>query len=388
MELIDLVSELLYKHNCVIIPGFGGFVGNFKSTDFDQNRLLISPSRKKVVFNQSLIENDGLLINGLMAKKELSYNQAEKEVLLFTKFLKDRLEKYKNYEFKNIGSLYLNKENALIFVAYNGVNFHKKSFGLQDIKVKRLQVVLHDEKHLSLHKETIEDGKPKVIPITTSKRKRAFYIPQVAASLSILVIFGVVLWQLLQSSAKRELANEPLLEHKAPESNASIIPDLLPSEDSSNPTDDYLLGETDADSFTGQVTETLEFKDVTKDVIKDATPIESTVAETWTPEIDIEEEVLNPIDMEKTVVEKEYPFPTLKKENVYYIAVAKNYTEKVKNFKHRKLEKLEYELFEVEIDGTKLLCLDKFISAKNAQDYLNLVKKYDDRYAFIFENLE
>lgn len=63
INLIESVSELLYKHNCVIIPGFGGFITNYKPSGFEESRNLISPSSKKVAFNQLLIENDGLLIN-------------------------------------------------------------------------------------------------------------------------------------------------------------------------------------------------------------------------------------------------------------------------------------------------------------------------------------
>ena len=75
-------------------------------------------------------------------------------------------------------------------------------------------------------------------------------------------------------------------------------------------------------------------------------------------------------------------------ETVYYIAVAKNYTDKIASLKRTKLEKREYDVFELVTPDAKLLCIEKFISKKNAQDFLKLVKRYDDRYAFIFENEE
>ena len=62
MNLINHISELLYDHNCVIIPGFGGFITNYKSADFDHQNNVVLPARKVVAFNQSLVENDGLLI--------------------------------------------------------------------------------------------------------------------------------------------------------------------------------------------------------------------------------------------------------------------------------------------------------------------------------------
>ncbi|MBO6517322.1 MAG: hypothetical protein JJ975_12305 [Bacteroidia bacterium] len=386
MELIDLVSELLYKHNCVIIPDFGGFVGNFKSTDYDETRLLISPSRKKVVFNQSLTENDGLLINGLMAKKGISYSEAEKQVYLFSKFLKDRLEKYKNYEFKNVGSIYLNKEGKLIFVAYDGVNFHKKSYGLQDIKVKRLQKVIHEEVKPVVQKQIAVSANEEELVVSTVAKRRWFYFPQAAASIAILAVFGVMLWQILQTTERQNMAHQPLeLEDSSMENHASLIPDMDILDDSAlpEPVDTFVEAEE------GLIETTIQYTDVTEEVIENTTP---TTEELQTEAI-YEEEVLTPIEPEvlETTDQKTHAarnLPVKLEEVVYYVAVAKNYTDKVESYKRRKLEKLEYELFEVELDGVRLLCIEKFISEQNAQDYLKLVRRYDDKYAFIYENQE
>lgn len=380
MVLIDLVSELLYKHNCVIIPDFGGFVGNFKSTDFDTNRLLVFPSRKKVVFNQSLTENDGLLVNSLMAKKGITYEEAEKEVKLFVSFLRDRLAKYKNYEFKNIGSIYLNKEDKLIFVAYDGVNFHKSSYGLQDIKVKRLQTAVAEERNTATRVEKEEVTTTKVVPMPAATSKRNFYIPQIAASVAILLLFSVVLWQLLETSAKQNLAHTPLniADVTTSESSASLLPDF-------NLMDDSTPTVVDQDTLSDVVvSETMDYTEITEDVIEESPVVEGNDAV-------IEQEVLNPIQTEKTeaVVEHiEAPSSVFAKESVYYIAVAKDYTDKVERFKRNKLGSRDYELFEVTLNGTQLLCIEKFISKKDADDYLKIVKRYDDKYAFIYENQE
>lgn len=396
MELIDLVSELLYKHNCVIIPGFGGFVGNFKSTDFDESRLLVSPSRKKVAFNQSLIENDGLLINALMTRKGITYEQAEKEVTLFTKFLNDRLEKYKNYEFKNIGSLYLNKEGKLIFVAYEGLNFHKKSFGLQDIKVKRLQHVVASEKPQEAAQDKNSPTPTKVVPMPVETKKKRFYIPQIAASVAILTIFGVMLWQLLQTSARYDLA-----EHKtAPaeqkqESTASMLPDM-DSDEANNPVIHPEEEQLPADA---RVSESMTFENVTESVLQNNAEEENGASvqqkedvEEYTENItdpeEGEETVSEALPVEVTEAATNRPTPASYERPVYYIAVAKNYSQAVGQSKRTRLERMEYNVFEKEIDGDRLLCLEKFISRKNAQDYLYLVKLYDDRNAFIFETLE
>jgi hypothetical protein len=100
MSLIDSVAELLYKHNCVIIPDFGGFITNYKETGFEESRNLISPPCKKVAFNQILVENDGLLVNHWAQKKGISYTESFKNVSDFAVFLKKTIFSNKSFDFK------------------------------------------------------------------------------------------------------------------------------------------------------------------------------------------------------------------------------------------------------------------------------------------------
>ncbi len=140
INLIEGVSELLYKHNCVIIPGFGGFITNNKPSGFEESRNLISPSSKKVAFNQMLIENDGLLINSWSQKNKISYQEAEVDILVFADYLKDKITVNKSFDFENIGTFYSNSEGKIIFVPYQGFNFLESSYGLFPIKIKPLAV--------------------------------------------------------------------------------------------------------------------------------------------------------------------------------------------------------------------------------------------------------
>ena len=56
------ISELLFLHDCVIIPNFGGFVGNPKSAKLNKITGVLSPPSKQILFNANLKTNDGLLI--------------------------------------------------------------------------------------------------------------------------------------------------------------------------------------------------------------------------------------------------------------------------------------------------------------------------------------
>ena len=66
------ISELLFLHDCVIIPQFGGFVGNNKSAVLNETTGIITPPSKEILFNLNLQTNDGLLINHISKSEGIS----------------------------------------------------------------------------------------------------------------------------------------------------------------------------------------------------------------------------------------------------------------------------------------------------------------------------
>ena len=75
-SLEKYIPELLYSHECVIIPDFGGFVSRMESSVFDEKLVVFSPPSKSISFNKNLINNDGLLINHVMNTEKTTYDFA------------------------------------------------------------------------------------------------------------------------------------------------------------------------------------------------------------------------------------------------------------------------------------------------------------------------
>ena len=65
------INELLYIHDCVIIPGFGGFVGNHISAKLNKASKTLTPPSKQILFNENLKTNDGLLINYILENENI-----------------------------------------------------------------------------------------------------------------------------------------------------------------------------------------------------------------------------------------------------------------------------------------------------------------------------
>ncbi|MEY3200216.1 MAG: hypothetical protein RJA13_2174, partial [Bacteroidota bacterium] len=53
----QLIGDLLVRHNCVIIPAFGGFVAKQTSASIDYKNGIMTPPRKSLLFNRQLINN-------------------------------------------------------------------------------------------------------------------------------------------------------------------------------------------------------------------------------------------------------------------------------------------------------------------------------------------
>ena len=156
MRIEEHISELLFEHDCVIVPEFGGFIGNYSSARLDEVKHLFEPPRKKILFNKGLIQNDGLLANHLSIREQLTYAEALKHIAGEVGRYRSELKDNKRIVFENIGVLYLDESNNLVFQADEKVNYLPEAFGLSAFY--RLPVVAEKEEEkenvvVQLHKD-------------------------------------------------------------------------------------------------------------------------------------------------------------------------------------------------------------------------------------------
>ena len=128
MSISKHINELLYNHNCVIVPGFGAFLT--KNIAASRNNDVFSPPKKTIAFNSMLKENDGLLANKISATDGISYTAALKKIKKDVKTLASSLN-VGEVEIDNIGTLRLNDEKKVQFQPNQNVNFDSRSYGLE-----------------------------------------------------------------------------------------------------------------------------------------------------------------------------------------------------------------------------------------------------------------
>lgn len=131
-KFIEYISDLLFLHDCVIIPDFGGFICNYKSAYIDENSGLICPPSKEILFNRSLTHNDGLLVNWIACKENISYEKATTQLMLFCEDLTIRLNQRQRIVFGEIGTFYTDRRFNIIFEAGKN-NFFAETLGMEPI---------------------------------------------------------------------------------------------------------------------------------------------------------------------------------------------------------------------------------------------------------------
>ncbi|HLN20265.1 MAG TPA: SPOR domain-containing protein [Bacteroidales bacterium] len=131
MNIPNLTGELLYNHDCVIIPGFGGFICNYSPARTDKETGTFFPPARKISFNRNLNHNDGLLIREISAVHRLNYGDSRNAVEEFVSGMRKKLDRGEKILFERIGTFINNDEGNIQFEPETGINYHLDSFGLE-----------------------------------------------------------------------------------------------------------------------------------------------------------------------------------------------------------------------------------------------------------------
>ncbi len=230
-RITQLISELLYRHDCVIVPGFGGFVSRSHSAGFNKGNHLLFPPAKHILFNRNLVHNDGLLITSLMERQGISFEEASGLTDEYRQYIQSLLGAKKRFELQNIGLLYIDAENSLRFEAKADMNFLFDAFGFEPVTAIELPVLEEKPVH---RQATFEDRTANTVAVTTTKSRRS-YVRMAALAVGIPLVMGLMalvatskpMQPLMQSSVNPFYTPEKTyLPDHGPERKAFIINDV------------------------------------------------------------------------------------------------------------------------------------------------------------------
>ena len=132
------ISALLYRYQCVTVPGFGAFITETVSARYNETSNTFAPPKKTILFNSLLQQNDGLLANHIALEEQISFNEAVVLIQDQISLWKANLNGKEIVYLKNIGELSLNSEQKIQFEPVGSTNYLTSSFGLTAVMATAL----------------------------------------------------------------------------------------------------------------------------------------------------------------------------------------------------------------------------------------------------------
>ena len=215
MTLTSYINDLLYRYDCVIVPGFGGFVSNTISAKLDHLSHTFYPPTKQITFNSHLKNNDGLLANHIASSEDISFEKASEKISEVVNNWNTTL-KTESVIIGEVGSLSLNKENQLIFEPNSASNYLVETFGMSSLSSPEI-------KRLEYQKQAT-----KLTPAVAKKSSSNFI--KYAAAAAIVLTVGAIGWNGFQTNQLKEhYAKQQLDVEKKIQSATFVIGDPLPT---------------------------------------------------------------------------------------------------------------------------------------------------------------
>lgn len=182
MNISNHIQDLLYRYECVVLPGFGAFLTQKQSAYIDSESNEFYPPNKVISFNRQLIKNDGLLANYIAEVEAVKYNSANTMIQEFVYDLENSLQNEAKAELTNIGKFYLDSEDKLQFEPFTQINFLTQSFGLDSYKT----IPVNRE----VYKRQVEEIEEKTPLHFTRERRRTSILKYAAIGLIALGVSG------------------------------------------------------------------------------------------------------------------------------------------------------------------------------------------------------
>ena len=169
-RITDAISQLLYDHDNVIVPGLGSFIRTDKGAQVNiVTNQFVKPS-STLAFDPQQREDNDLIVAYLTTREGLSEEEARQLLARFVSDCFARLKEGEKVIIDGVGTLSNGDRQQLFFEAADAYNYNSDAFGLSDFSPKP---VYTSTKHDDWREQVARQIKDKNTPMTVdSKRVR------------------------------------------------------------------------------------------------------------------------------------------------------------------------------------------------------------------------
>jgi nucleoid DNA-binding protein len=196
MNIQYYIKTLLYRHDCVIVNGLGGFVTQKQASKLENGYFF--PPKKNLTFNESLGDShDGLLANHIAKNEKVSFQIAQQKIKTFSKKIKDTLEDETDIYLKDLGHFKMNTERKLVFKPDN-TDWLIEAYGLPKFKVDQVEIPQEN----SEKKQPVETTTAAKVKTLKDAQPKKNYWKYAAVGIIALGLAGLVGSQIYQKDVK------------------------------------------------------------------------------------------------------------------------------------------------------------------------------------------
>ena len=212
MKIENYIAQLLYRYQCVTVPGFGAFLTEIQSAQLVESAHSFFPPKKLISFNAYLKNNDGLLANHIAQTEKTSYEYAVSAIQYEVFNWKKTLQETGIFSIKNVGDFRLNADSNLIFTPSEQTNYLSSSFGLSPFVSPLVKRELFEQQLEALEKtETIQ-----LVPEHKNKYSFLKYAAVFVLGLGLTATVGYPIYQneietqkiIVETAVQRQVQNK------------------------------------------------------------------------------------------------------------------------------------------------------------------------------------
>lgn len=191
MDIENRLIELLYFKDCVVVPGFGGFVSQYIPARIKEETQTFIPPSKEIGFNKNLIQDDGLLSAYLANYNKITVSEARVLIDRYIDQLRKKLSAGEQVFITSIGYFNYTRTGELIFSATKDINFLAESYGLSSFHYTRTGQEDHPLLRSSITKPRESRGVVS-LPGTETRLAPSRAIRRVAMAIPLLLVISLL----------------------------------------------------------------------------------------------------------------------------------------------------------------------------------------------------
>jgi len=200
VQLVLHTEYLLCNHECVLVPGLGGFLSHIMPAHYDETTSTWYPPQRQITFNPGLFYNDGLLVSSYAEAYSVSIEDSFILVEKAVSELKKELKNNQSISFGKIGGFSYNDNGQIFFTpATNFQHFLPVTYGLQPISILPLKKI--KETIITYEDQNSDEQRNRTEKRIIRKRTDTIYIPlRKKVIYQCLAIASIVLFFMLFST--------------------------------------------------------------------------------------------------------------------------------------------------------------------------------------------